>query len=254
MKTLAGLILGGMLIGAMVIFFAPATLVDATLAQRTQGEVRVANARGTVWAGEGELALSRGRLRLPVRWTTDPLSVIHGPIIVALRSRETTVEGSRAVLELANDRVVMRNVIIAVPASSLAHAAQALPYEAGGVVTVRAEHVAIAATEANGQLVAEWRNARLALPSIATIDLGTLTARLAAQGKALTGPVSSQGGQVEVNGTASVGAGHVVIDLRARARPDTPPSLREALKALGPADANGAHALRIDRVSRHRDP
>ena len=56
------------LLAAALAALAPATLIDARVAARTRDRVRLAEASGTVWSGEGTLADAAGRWRLPVSW------------------------------------------------------------------------------------------------------------------------------------------------------------------------------------------
>src|SRR6478735_4670748 len=63
---------------------APATLLDRRIDGASGGVLRLADARGTVWAGRGTLADARGRWRLPLGWRADPLALLTGRLAVTL--------------------------------------------------------------------------------------------------------------------------------------------------------------------------
>lgn len=53
---------------AAVAVLAPASLVEAPLAARTQNRVRLSESTGFWWKGRGTLALGDGSARLPIAW------------------------------------------------------------------------------------------------------------------------------------------------------------------------------------------
>src|SRR6478609_12247764 len=63
---------------------APATLLDRRIDGASGGVLRLADARGTVWAGRGTLADARGRWRLPLGWRSDPVALLAGRLAVTL--------------------------------------------------------------------------------------------------------------------------------------------------------------------------
>ena len=66
MRLRFALPVGLLLLVIAVAAFAPARLVDLQLAQASDGRLRLADAAGTVWRGDGIVTDARGALRLPV--------------------------------------------------------------------------------------------------------------------------------------------------------------------------------------------
>ena len=82
-----------LLLVVAVAALAPARLVDARLAQATDGRLRLADAAGTVWRGEGIVTDARGALRLPVTWQLSPLAVLAGTAVFSVAPQGEIVAG-----------------------------------------------------------------------------------------------------------------------------------------------------------------
>ncbi|MGE0798082.1 MAG: type II secretion system protein N [Lautropia sp.] len=98
-RTLLWLLLAVLVAAAVILFTAPASLVDWGLKQVTAGRVRLADAAGSIWAGQGRIVLvdvlterqrdEQGRSSTPaslagvvipgtVRWQIQPLPLLIG--------------------------------------------------------------------------------------------------------------------------------------------------------------------------------
>ena len=87
MKALAVLVAVALLLAALA-YFAPASMLDGRLGVATQGQLRLADAAGTVWTGHGLLTNGRNSWSLPVRWKIDPLSIVRGEPSVTLHAAD----------------------------------------------------------------------------------------------------------------------------------------------------------------------
>ena len=75
---------------------APATLLDDLASELTRGEVRLAEARGTVWRGSAVLAVRDATndhlgAWLPVQWTAEPRALLRGALAWRLDSGGSTL-------------------------------------------------------------------------------------------------------------------------------------------------------------------
>ncbi|MCB1887701.1 MAG: type II secretion system protein N [Rhodocyclaceae bacterium] len=85
----------------LVLAWAPATLLDATLARVSDGRLRILGASGTVWRGEGTFAslTPDGRSAQPwltARWQTEFAPLLAGGLGWRLVNRDATVLRLRA--------------------------------------------------------------------------------------------------------------------------------------------------------------
>ena len=242
--------LGLLVIAAAIAGFAPASLVDARLASISHGAVRVSEAQGTLWQGQGVMTSPDGQWRMPVAWTLHPLPLLSGVTAITLGMPEDAAQGVRGSVEFRSNRAAADSLIARVPASAVASKSGPLAIKAGGDVDLRIDALSLAPSGSSGGVSAQWRNARVVGTGWPVLELGTLNAKLAVRGNALAGPVSNQGGAVRISGDNSIGADRINADLRLHADATATPAVRAALEALGPADASGAVALRVDRSTR----
>ena len=163
---------------------------------------------------------------------------------------ESAAHGLRGRVEFRSNRAVADALIARVPATVVASKSGPLAIQAGGDIDLRIDALALAPSGSSGGVSAQWRNARMVGAGLPVLDLGTLIAKLTVRGNALAGPVLNQGGAVRISGDVSIGADRVNADLRLQADASATPAVRTALEALGPADANGAVALRVDQSTR----
>jgi hypothetical protein len=232
---------------AAIAAFAPASLVDARLSAATGGAVRLAETDGTLWQGRGVLGAPDGRWRVPVAWTLDVAPLLRGVASLAFGSAETAdIRGSATALR---DRIVIDSLDATLPGAMLAVFDPAAAVATGGEVKVRATTLDLGPAPGPGTINADWSNARMRIGGL-LLDLGTVTLRLSAQGGSLGGPVSSQGGDVSVDGNMTLREGRLDAQLRLTPSASASPELRNALASLGAADVQGAVALRVGRTLR----
>jgi len=222
--------------------FAPAALVDARLAAMTGGRLRIAEASGSLWRGRGVLADSQGVARLPLRWQSTPVALAGGGFdaTITLASNPAPTR-----LRLERDRARLSGLDLTLPAASIAQASVA-----GGDVRIRADAFEFDGQQVRGPVDVEWRRARLLLPPATIVDLGTVTAKLAADAEAMSGPIEARGGQLAIDGTLTVTRSAMSLDLRVTPTAAAPPTIRDGIAALGTADAAGAVRLTLSQPLR----
>ena len=247
MKAFVIAIAAAVIIAGALAAFAPASLVDARVASATGGTLRVAEANGTLWRGSGLLGASDGRWRIPVAWTLDVAPLLRGVASIALGNDDAT--DVRGAATASRNRIVVDALDATVPGAILGALDPAAGLATGGEVKIRATSLTLDPSAGSGTLSADWSNARAQFGGL-LIDLGTLTLRLAAQGGGVSGPLTSQGGDVAVDGTVTLRDQRLDAQVRLTPGPAASPELRKSLASLGAADERGTIALRIGRALR----
>lgn len=220
-------------VAVLAFAFAPASLIAPRIEAASHGGLRLVEPEGRAWNGSALLASRDGRARLPVAWRLAPTSLLRGEAqvqFVAPGALRANVVARDATLEA-------RDVDAAFPLALLS-----LPpgVEAGGDVRVASDLMVLRPDRHEGRARVEWQRARLSMPGVPSLDLGTVTATLAADGTRWRGPVQARGGNVLVDGEAIVDANGADLALRL-----TPQAGAEFLRGLGAPDAQGAIALRF---------
>ncbi|MBL8202464.1 MAG: type II secretion system protein N [Chromatiales bacterium] len=208
----------------------------------------VAGVSGTAWSGTAD-RVSLGDVTLgPVRWSARPFLLLTGQAAAAVEA--TLPEGflSGTIALRLGGKLVISDLEAAAPLSWLAPAAGA----GGGQVAARFDRLALKA----GQVVTAIGTLNVAgvvLP-IATpgrqLGPGTYSVAFDTEalgpGEPLTGLLTDAGGPLEIAGTVTFTPPRSYeLTGKAKARPEAPPELRNALQMLGPATPDGAHDLSI---------
>lgn len=208
----------------------------------------VAGWSGTVWHGAVQ-RISLGNIALgPVLWRIRPWRLLTGQLAADVQA--TLPDG------FANGTVALSlggawSVSGVEAAAPLAWLAPAMA-NAGSQLTARFDRLQVN----NGRIEAAIGNLTLAgviLPiPTAGPKLGPGTYELAFSADKLdpddllTGSLKDAGGPLEITGTVTITPprSYEVVGT-ARPRPEAPPELRSALQMLGPATADGSHALSL---------
>ena len=217
---------------------APASLIDASLAARTQQRIRLTDTTGFWWRGSGILASADGAQRLPIDWQLDVAALARGAIVVRLGRADDdgTVTGT---LSLRSSGFDITNGRVRMPAAfAAAGDARLRAVTLGGAIDAVAPSLSAAGDVVAGNIDATWARARVVAGDTA-FDLGTVALKAVAAGNRWSGSVQNSGGNVAVTGTIVVDADHTrgTLDLR----PDATASatVRNALAPLGAPDGTG---------------
>jgi len=153
---------------ATLIATAPATLAAAPLQRESNGLLRLVNAKGTLWAGSGQIELSdsNGRvgMAIPITWQLQPAS-----LILARLAFEVTVEpqSKPARVTLSRSGVEVKSFAVRLPAMALGLAVPGLaPLGLMGEMLFHADALNISQSKLWGAAIVQWRAAGSTLTPI----------------------------------------------------------------------------------------
>jgi hypothetical protein len=231
------------LLAAALAVFAPASLVAPYVERTTQGSVAVTAVEGTLWRGRATLAA--GPVQLPIAWTVAPLPLATGEARIELAPGDAMASVPRADIRATRDRLVVSGLAVAFPAAVLQPALQRgggaqSGWTLAGDIAVAAPSLEWKPTGWSGGLDLDWRNAQLMPGGARSVALGDLSARLAAGGSRLAGPVVNRGGELDVRGDLALETnGRVAATLLLTPRRADDAELARALAAVGTAEGAG---------------
>jgi len=205
-----------------VIAATPATLIDGSLRRASDGRIRLAEARGTLWSGAGQIEVrdagGRTGIAKNLAWRLLPESVLRGRLICEV---EVDQSGRRFPVTMSMSRIEISNAEINLPAAVLGLGVPKLaPLGLTGEVQLRVTSMSIESKEMQGNATLQWRDAGSVLTSIS--PLGDYELRLDGEGttvhaylRTIQGPLRLDGKGSWVNGknpvflaTANVPAQH----------------------------------------------
>jgi hypothetical protein len=144
----------------------------------------------------------------------------------------------RGLIEIDGDDVVLADTHIAFPVAMLGTNPRALIRPAGEI-TVDSQTLAWQPPAASGNAALVWRNAELVIGG-AALALGTVSTTLSAAGNSISGPIVSEGGEVDVGGTVTLTAPATIdVALVVRPRAGTRSLLLQTLGAFATPDEGG---------------
>ena len=229
------------LLGVAAAVLAPATLFAPRVERATGGALVLRGVEGTVWRGRGVLDASGAQL--PFGWTLSAAPLLRGELQALVASFDAQGTLPRATITATREKVQLRNVEATLPANLITNAVpnmQKLGLTANGEIALASPRLDWTPATFDGDVRAVWRMATLALPPLPPLDLGELTATLVADGKRLAGPVTNQGGDLDIRGDVSLGADRsaaVTLTLTPRRSDNT--ALSRLLSSIGTPVGNG---------------
>lgn len=227
---------------AAIVALAPATLVDALLATRTQQRLRLTDATGFWWGGHGAIVTADGTARLPIGWRVDATPLLRGMVVVRLLADQAAAP--TGTITIRDGRVELRDLRLRAPAWAIGAADSRLKTVAlGGNVTLDAPAFSAQASGRSGELNATWERARV-VSGETIVDLGTVTLIAAPAGAGVAGTIRNAGGDVAVSGTLADRGGVLDAALTLQANPTAPDGVRNLLPLLGTADGSGGVQIR----------
>jgi general secretion pathway protein N len=235
---------------AALVALAPATLLDAQLQRVTEGRLRLAEARGSLWSGEGwvEVRDTDGKVGVARRlaWRVLPESLLRARLVAEV---ELDQAAKPFTLSLSPSRLHVAGADIQLPAMALALGLPRLaPFRLSGELLVSIADLAIERGGAHGSATLHWRGAGSALTPIA--PLGDYEVRIKAVGPAVHAVLSTLAGplQLEGKGTWANGAAPSFLAM-ARVAPQHQEELAPLLRLIAIERTAGSFELSSARAA-----
>ncbi len=203
-RNVAGFVICGLIAYAVgLICLLPASLIDRYLHTHTDGIVRLADARGTVWAGEGYVELrDNEKLSAPpqyVIWRFFPNSVWNGHLGFMLNLNQSTQNTS---VEIGISSLSLRNAAFHLPASALALAVHKLaPLGLRGDLSIQIKDMQFDENQTAGNAHLEWMRAGSAMTTVS--PLGHYKVDLLTQGSVIKVVLVTLNGPLQLEGEGS---------------------------------------------------
>lgn len=200
-RRLAGLGLGIYALG--LIALAPASLIDYALQQATKDRLRLADARGTLWSGTGQLEardwLERTALARNIAWRVQPIyflrGQLRGEVVLDQAAKPFPVTLSLAQIEVAD-------VALNLPAAALGLAEPKLaPLGLTGDVLLQLTRLTLGRKSVDGNATVQWRDAGSAYTRIS--PLGDYELRFDAEGTTVRASLRTLQGPLQLDGQGS---------------------------------------------------
>lgn len=178
----------------------PAAWLGYALERSSGGAVALGNPRGTVWRGQGTLAVRPGeafRGVADIEWRCNPLAVFTGRLSMALSG---TAPGAnlRANLSLGLRSVRLQNVEASVPAVLIGPAVPVVAFmKPEGRLRVVADSLEIAPASVRGTATVEWADAGLS----GVARVGDYRLQITGNGDSAAVRLSTSRGDLRVNGS-----------------------------------------------------
>lgn len=246
MRVVLGIVAGVVLLACAIVALAPAAVLDPLVASRSEGRVRLADASGLWWRGDGVVTSTDKQARMPIAWHVHLLPLLRARLVIELvPARAGMPSGTLAV---ARGDVEAHALQLTLPASLLPAFVPALSAVApDGDVDVTSTSFTWRAAHADGRLDVVWHDARLALIGF-PISLGSVRGAANGTPEGVQGMFENRGGELGARGTWAMRGDAVEGVTTLTPTSATPAALRAVLPMLGKREEDGS--VRVEWRSR----
>jgi general secretion pathway protein N len=227
----------------------PATLLDAGLRRASEGRLRVAEARGTLWWGAGRMELrdpaGKAGIAEDVAWRAQPESLWRGRLVYEVRlarsARHFRLSLSPAEMEVAD-------ADIALPAATLGVAVPGLAQMGfTGDVRIHVSSLTTGRDGIRGHVALRWHGAGSALTPVS--PLGTYELLLEAAAGTVQGRLRTLEGPLQLDGAGSwAGSGGPTFRATARVPQEYRHQLVPLLSMIAVEGPDDGHFELSDRL------
>lgn len=182
---------------------APASLIDSSLQQATQGRLRLTDTRGTLWSGAGQLEMrdrmQRTAVARSVAWRVQPQYFLRGQ----LRGDITLDQAAKPFpVTLSASRIELTDADISLPAAALGLGEPKLaPLGLTGDVLLHVARLALGRNSVEGSATLQWRDAGSAFTKVS--PLGDYELRVDAEGATVRATLRTLQGPLQLDGKGS---------------------------------------------------
>ena len=186
-----------------LIITAPATLIDASLQQSSEGRLRLAEASGTLWSGTGQIEIRdanrRAGIAKDISWRLLPLYLLRGELRCEVGLDRAA---KRFPLKVTLARIEITDADVSLPAAALGLGVPKLaPLELSGELLLHAARLSFAAGAIKGNATLQWRGAGSAFTQVS--PLGDYEVRLEGEGATVRASLSTLEGPLRLAGQGS---------------------------------------------------
>jgi general secretion pathway protein N len=240
----------GVTLAAYVLFLvvlAPATLLDGGLQNATGGTLRLAQAHGTLWSGNGRLEVrdknGQGGVGKDLSWTLQPRALWRGRLDFEVAVDHAT---GRFPVRISASGIEMSNADFSLPASALGMAVPRIaPLGPRGDLIFHVAKFSAAGDKVSADAVVTWKDAGSALTPIA--PLGTYELRLDDAAGYLKATLRTRSGPLRLDGGGSWrGSGPLTFSATARVDARHRPQLAPLLRLIAIERGDGDFALQFN--------
>lgn len=187
---------------------APATLADAGLQRASEGRLRIAEARGTLWSGSGRIEIrdpgGRSGVSRHLAWRVVAQSLLRGHLVCELKLEQAS---RRFPVTLSVSGIELANADISVPAAVLGMGVPKLaPLGLTGDVKIHVTNLSFAHDAIVGDATLRWRAAGSALSPVS--PLGDYEVRLDGEGTTVRAFLRTVEGPLQLDGNGSWSRGN----------------------------------------------
>jgi general secretion pathway protein N len=249
-RTWRGILAGGcVVLGAYIaslIALAPATLLDGSLRDASEGRLRLTQAQGTLWSGNGQLEFRHRNgeraAGMDLSWSLQPRALWRGRLGYAVAIDHAA---KAFPLRLSPGWLELSDVDLTLPASVLGVAAPRLaPLGLNGHLIVHIAKFARLGDTVAADAMVTWKDASSAVTTIA--PLGTYELRVNSVGDVLQVSLRTRSGALHLDGSGSWRGGESsVLAATARVDPRYHAQLAPLLRLVAVERGNGEFALQF---------
>lgn len=226
---------------------APATLVDAGLQRASHGRLRLAEARGTLWSGSGQIEIrdtgGRTGVAKSFAWRVVPESLLRGHLVCEV---ELDQSARRFPVTISLSRIELANADISLPATVLGLGVPKLaPLGLTGEVLIHVASLSIARDAMEGNATLQWRAAGSTLAPVS--PLGDYEIRLDGEGMTVHAFLRTIEGPLQLDGKGSwTQGGNPVFLAMARVAPQHQQQLAPLLRLIAVERGEGRFELQLN--------
>ena len=213
----------------VLIATAPATLIDAGLGQASAGRLRLAEARGTLWSGTGQIEIRDANrnsgIAKSMTWRIRPAYLLLGKLRYEVALDHAA---QHFPVTICPARVEVAAAGITLPAAAMGlGVAKLAPLGLTGDMLLRVARLAFRRGSVQGNATLQWRGAGSAYTRIS--PLGDYELRLEGNGTAVLASLRTLQGPLQLDGQGSWASGRNPV-FQGNAR--VPPQQRQQLAPL----------------------
>jgi len=241
---LIGFGLGAYALG--LIATAPATLIDARLERASEGRLRLAEARGTLWSGTGQIEIRdanrRSGIAKNIAWRVLPAYLLRGKLQYEV-ALDHAIKHFPVTISLS--RIEVADADINLPAAALGLGVPKLvPLGLTGDILLHVARLASGRSAIQGNATLQWRAAGSAFTPVS--PLGDYELRFEGDGSAVHVSLRTLQGPLQLDGQGSWTSGrNLVFQGTARIPPQHQQQLAPLLRLIAIERGEGSFELQL---------